>query len=256
MFGIGGIELFLILIFGFLIFGPDKLPAIAKTVAQGLTKFRNAQEEMTKVIKTEVYDPNSDEPFKNPLEILSKVGDAASQDEKKESFSERKARYDKERAAKKAEEQEGAVGPAESAGAVAAEASAALRVGDAAAKSDSEAGAPNVGEKASEEKTPATPGSSEKTGDQEAPAAPSASVSAEEPAKPITDASDKPRTATVRKSAEELYGTKPKAQTANADKPAQGAAQSDVPAKTDAADKGVEPTETNPSPDAHDRGEG
>ncbi len=240
MFGIGGFELFLILIFGFLIFGPDKLPAIAKTVAQGLTKFRSAQEEMTKVIKTEVYDPNSDEPFKNPLEILSKVGDAASQDEKKESFSERKARYDKERAAKKAVEQEGAVGPAESAGAVAAEASAALRVADAAAKGDSEAGAPSTSEQATEEKTPAAPG---------------AAVSAEEPAKPVTDASDKPRTATVRKSAEELYGTKPKAQSAHADKPARDEAQSDVSAKTD-VDKGVKPAEANPSRDAHDRGEG
>lgn len=104
MFGIGGFELFLILIFGFLIFGPDKLPVIAKTVAQAMTKFRSAQEEMTKVIKTEVYDPSSDEPFKNPLEMLSKVGEAASKGDKKESFSERKAQYDKERAAKKATE--------------------------------------------------------------------------------------------------------------------------------------------------------
>ena len=35
VFGIGGTELFLILLFGFLIFGPDKLPAIAKTVGKG-----------------------------------------------------------------------------------------------------------------------------------------------------------------------------------------------------------------------------
>ena len=34
MFGIGGFELFLILLFGFLIFGPDKLPAIAKTLGK------------------------------------------------------------------------------------------------------------------------------------------------------------------------------------------------------------------------------
>ena len=32
MFGIGGFELFLILLFGVLIFGPDKLPAMAKTL--------------------------------------------------------------------------------------------------------------------------------------------------------------------------------------------------------------------------------
>ena len=112
MFGIGGFELFLILLFGFLIFGPDKLPAMAKTLGKAIAKFRDAQEEMNKVIKTEVYDPNSDEPFKNPLDALAKVGEIGKDDKKEapaasgkqESFSERKARYDKERAAKKAEE--------------------------------------------------------------------------------------------------------------------------------------------------------
>ena len=101
MFGIGGFELFLILLFGFLIFGPDKLPAMAKTLGKAINKFRSAQEEMNKVLKTEVYDPTSDEPFKNPLEALSKVGEIGKDDkeEKTESFSERKARYDKERAA-------------------------------------------------------------------------------------------------------------------------------------------------------------
>ena len=75
MFGIGGFELFLILLFGFLIFGPDKLPAMAKTLGKAINKFRSAQEEMNKVLKTEVYDPTSDEPFKNPLEALSKVAE-------------------------------------------------------------------------------------------------------------------------------------------------------------------------------------
>ncbi|MEF2672829.1 twin-arginine translocase TatA/TatE family subunit, partial [Adlercreutzia sp.] len=42
MFGIGGFELFLILLFGFLIFGPDKLPAMAKTLGKAIAKFRNA----------------------------------------------------------------------------------------------------------------------------------------------------------------------------------------------------------------------
>ncbi len=106
MFGIGANELFLILLFGFLIFGPDKLPALAKTIGQAISKFKNAQEEMNHVIKTEVYDPaSSDEPFKNPLDVLSKVEDAGKKGaqktgtpEKKESFTERKAKYDKERA--------------------------------------------------------------------------------------------------------------------------------------------------------------
>lgn len=136
MFGIGGFELFLILLFGFLLFGPDKLPAMAKTLGKAIGRFRNAQEEMNKVIKNEVYDPDSDEPFKNPLDVMEKAADAGKKAAngaskavssaskavsshsssatapkprpagQQESFSERKARYDRERAAKQAAETE------------------------------------------------------------------------------------------------------------------------------------------------------
>lgn len=165
MFGIGGFELFLILIFGFLIFGPDKLPAMAKTLGKAISKFRNAQEEMNKVIKNEVYDPNSDEPFKNPLEAIEKAGAAAKESgttakkpkvvkaasassassaasveeapavtpsgtprpktPRQESFSERKARYDRERAARRAAEAEKQKAAASSAAASQASAPAA-----------------------------------------------------------------------------------------------------------------------------------
>ena len=119
MFGIGGFELFLILLFGFLIFGPDKLPAMAKTLGKAIAKFRSAQDEMNKVIKEEkIFDPDAEDPFKNPLDALEKMGNAAesgaknvkkaatstvnaAKDAKQESFSERKARYDRERAARK-----------------------------------------------------------------------------------------------------------------------------------------------------------
>lgn len=116
MFGIGGFELFLILLFGFLIFGPEKLPDIAKTVGKAIAKFRSAQEEMNGVLKGEVFDKDSDEPFKNPLDMIdnaaakaSKASESAKKTatqvaEKAESFSERKARYDRERVAKKAAE--------------------------------------------------------------------------------------------------------------------------------------------------------
>lgn len=126
MFGISGFELFLILLFGFLIFGPDKLPAMAKTLGRAIAKFRNAQEEMNKVIKEEkIFDPDAEDPFKNPLDALSKMGDAATSGAKEvktqattvanqaktaqaESFSERKARYDRERAARKEAEKKAA----------------------------------------------------------------------------------------------------------------------------------------------------
>ena len=102
MFGIGGFELFLILLFGFLIFGPDKLPQLAETVGMAVQKFRSAQDEMNKVVKTEIYDPASDKPVKNPLDAIDK--DNKQKVEKKESFAARKAKYDKEREDKKKRE--------------------------------------------------------------------------------------------------------------------------------------------------------
>ena len=141
MFGIGGFELFIILVFGFLIFGPDKLPEIAKTVGKGIARFREAQQEMNETLDGQkIFDPNNpDEMFKDPVEVLDKIaqkqeekkaakasGDAAAKtasksdapakaepepeeeyDEKPkpESFTERKARYERERAARKAAEE-------------------------------------------------------------------------------------------------------------------------------------------------------
>ena len=68
MFGLGGTELAIILLFGFLIFGPDKLPEIARTAGRVIRQFRTAQEQMNKVIKEEVYDPIKDlEPLVNPF---------------------------------------------------------------------------------------------------------------------------------------------------------------------------------------------
>lgn len=79
MFGIGGFELFLILLFGFLIFGPDKLPAMAKTIGKAIAKFRSAQEEMSGVLKGEmVFDKDAEDPFKNPLDALDDMAAKAS----------------------------------------------------------------------------------------------------------------------------------------------------------------------------------
>ncbi len=83
MFGIGGFELFIILIFGFLIFGPDKLPDIAKTVGKGIARFRQVQQEVNDSLGNEkLIDLNNpDEPIKNPVEVFDKV--AQRQAEKK-----------------------------------------------------------------------------------------------------------------------------------------------------------------------------
>lgn len=160
MFGIGGFELFIILLFGFLIFGPDKLPEIAKTVGKGIARFRQAQQEMNETLGDQkIFDPdNPDEPFKNPVEVLDKM--AQRQEEKKamaagtpkkadgpaaesaskaaapvpaepaaaeppgqaapakaESFTERKARYERERAAAQAAQEGASDGAADAAAA-------------------------------------------------------------------------------------------------------------------------------------------
>lgn len=152
MFGIGGFELFLILLFGFLIFGPEKLPEIAKTAGKAIAKFRSAQDEMNSVIKGEVFDKDSDEPFKNPLDLIDNAANkaqkagatakktAAEISEKAESFSERKARYDRERAERKAAEK--AAAEAAAAEGASAEAGAAPAAASAAAAKPAEAAEP------------------------------------------------------------------------------------------------------------------
>ena len=105
--GIGGNELIIILIFAFLIFGPDKLPDIARTIGRAIAKFRDAQNEVNEVIRKEVYDPVAD--AANDDSALQKVAEKAAdlnkpQQPKTETFAERKARYDKIRAERKAKE--------------------------------------------------------------------------------------------------------------------------------------------------------
>jgi len=179
LFGISGFELFAILLFGFLIFGPEKLPDMARTAGRAIAKFRNAQAEMNEVLKNDVYDPNSDEPFKDPVAALDKLakiqeeklgdvmdvispdgsskkkessGDGAAPaalaepaeatENKSESFTERKARYERERAARKEAEAK----------------KAAEAASEPAAAEQPEAAAPAAGDAAPQEAAGATEG--------------------------------------------------------------------------------------------------
>ena len=76
MFGIGGFELLIILIFGFILVG-DRLPDVAKTLGRAIRTFQSAQRDMSKVIKEDVFDPNAEDPFKDPLAALDKMGGIA-----------------------------------------------------------------------------------------------------------------------------------------------------------------------------------
>lgn len=93
MFGIGGTELVIILIFGFLIFGPDKLPSMGRTIGRAMRQFRQAQDQMNKMVKTEIYDPlnaAAKEPVKKQGPKKKVTGSNATA--KPETFAEKKAR--------------------------------------------------------------------------------------------------------------------------------------------------------------------
>jgi TatA/E family protein of Tat protein translocase len=59
VFGIGGNELLIIGLFALIIFGPDKIPEIARTVGKAWNTFKRAQEDMERVIRAEIYAPDS-----------------------------------------------------------------------------------------------------------------------------------------------------------------------------------------------------
>ena len=180
MFGIGGFELFLILLFGFLIFGPDKLPQLAKTIGMAVQKFRSAQDEMNKVVKTEIYDPASDKPVKNPLDAIDK--DNKQKVEKKESFAARKAKYDKEREDKKKRE-------------AANEAAKEVRAAAAAEKQEAAEKAAVAGAAVAAVKTPSQVHEDVMSARKEA----TAKVAAEQEAKKVAD----------KDLADEIFGAKP-----------------------------------------------
>jgi len=54
VFGISGFELLIIVAFVLIIFGPDKLPELAKTVGSAMRMFKSAQADMERVIKAEM----------------------------------------------------------------------------------------------------------------------------------------------------------------------------------------------------------
>ena len=57
LFGIGGFELVIIIVFALFIFGPDKLPEIGKNLGKALKMFNNAKNELETVVKTDILKP-------------------------------------------------------------------------------------------------------------------------------------------------------------------------------------------------------
>lgn len=124
VFGIGEGELAIIVVFGFLLFGPDKLPQMGRTIGRAIRQFRETQEKMTAVVQSEIIDPVSEAasaPVKPKKTAASDDDSDADEDAaetaapaKKETFAERRARLAAEKAASEgAAEGEGAVDEAE-----------------------------------------------------------------------------------------------------------------------------------------------
>lgn len=140
MFGIGEGELAIIVVFGFLLFGPDKLPQMGRTIGRAIRQFRETQEKMTAVVQSEIIDPVSEAasaPVKPKKAAATDDDSDADEDAaetaapaKKETFAERRARLAAEKAASEAAaEGEGAAEESEAEG---AEPAAAAEPGPAA----------------------------------------------------------------------------------------------------------------------------
>lgn len=147
MFGIGETELVLILLFAFMIFGPDKLPGMGKTLGRALRQFRNAQEGFTQVVQTEIVDPATEAMSDNPKKPNRKRvefdedadiegGEEGAAAKRTETFAERKKRLEAERKAREAAEKQ------------AAEAAAASEEANASGEADADAPAAEVNQKA------------------------------------------------------------------------------------------------------------
>lgn len=130
MFGIGEGELAIIVVFGFLLFGPDKLPQMGRTIGRAIRQFRETQEKMTAVVQSEIIDPVSEaasapvKPKKTAVDDDSDADKDAAETAapaKKETFAERRARLAAEKAASEAAAEGEPAEPAEVEPAAAAE---------------------------------------------------------------------------------------------------------------------------------------
>ena len=101
-----------IVVFGFLLFGPDKLPQMGRTIGRAIRQFRETQEKMTAVVQSEIIDPVSEAasaPVKPKKAAATDDDSDADEDAaetaapaKKETFAERRARLAAEKAASEA----------------------------------------------------------------------------------------------------------------------------------------------------------
>ena len=66
MFGLGFTEILVILVVALLVFGPDRLPELARSLGRGLAEFRRASNDL----RRSVMEATSDEPSIQPKKAL------------------------------------------------------------------------------------------------------------------------------------------------------------------------------------------
>lgn len=91
VFGISGTELFFIGVFALVIFGPDKLPALGRTVGRFMREFKRAQENVETLLRAEMYAADGEDADAKSLETVAPVepaipayGDDADEEEEDE----------------------------------------------------------------------------------------------------------------------------------------------------------------------------
>jgi len=86
VFGISGTELFMIVAFALLIFGPDKLPEFARTIGKVMNEFKRAQESMESLIRAEMYGQEREKRAAASAEVaaLNDIEDDEDEDEEDE----------------------------------------------------------------------------------------------------------------------------------------------------------------------------
>ncbi len=88
MFGIGGMELFIILVVALIVLGPNKLPDLAKMLGKAMGEFQRATGDLKREIdiagesrnyssksETDVKDSETENPLAEPLSESKESGD-------------------------------------------------------------------------------------------------------------------------------------------------------------------------------------
>ena len=78
MFGLGFTEILVILVVALLVFGPDRLPELARNLGRGLAEFRRASLDLRRSVMEAAEEPRpaSPEPAPKPAALPAALGPA------------------------------------------------------------------------------------------------------------------------------------------------------------------------------------